>query len=323
MFFDLLKFYIVFSIYFKVLLLLGDNLELTQLVRTQRCTPERAWNIASSEHWYNDDDFWLDLITNDSTYRAAMIAPELELIDLLCNDLRGAQQAGIFVALGPGDSKKESALHAALGTSVYAPVDVNTQQLTLAAASVPGHVRPLHMEFREGLRTIKDEHPKFLYLGATYSNLDAMDHDLLAAMDETMGPGDSMYLSVQTFPCAADLPLLTHQYHNAQQLRLNTRMAGIIGADVTSPFVQYNPRTKNLEVGSIISAVRGTARDVGMRPGDQLITMVSHKPESLGSELAVRFGARYTMNVYQVQHRVPTPSGTYTSTFEGAVLRKR
>ena len=298
-------------------------MNLAELLRTRRNTPEHTWNIASSEHWYNGDNFWLDMITQDEVYRGAMIDTEAKLIDKISDDVRGKKSHDIFVALGPGDSAKEAKLHAALGTRVYVPIDVNEDELTLAAKTVPGIVRPIHAEFREGLQRVKKEHPKFIYLGSTYSNLEAMGYDLLQAIDETMQPGDSAYVSVQTFPNIADIPLLTHQYHAMQYRNLGKRMAGEIGVEVKSHFVQFNPVTKNMELGITAATVNGPAKEVGIKPGDKIIYMISHKPETLAPEISARFGDTYEIKQYQAQHQVPTESRTYMSTFEGIIMTKK
>jgi len=293
--------------------------ELTELVRTKRHVPERTWNIASSAHWYDRDDFWFDVINRDSSYKAAMLDTEDKLVDKVCEAVCGMQQQGIFVALGPGDGAKEIRMHTSVGTPVYVPVDINPCGLV---GNALGETRPIHSEFSEALYSLRDEHPKFIYLGSTFSNLQAMDYDLLATIDESMTRGDSMYVSVQTLPDIASVPLLLHQYQCLLDSGLTDRLANAVGVQTGQSFVQFNPVTDHVEIGTVIASVKGTAKEVGMCAGDKLITLVSHKPPSLSSVLFSRFCNRYRMSVYCAEHEVETSSGRYTSTFEGAVLTK-
>lgn len=298
-------------------------MELAELLRKQRSTPRRCWDIASSEHWYDGDDFWLEMIVSDPVYREAMIETEQQLIQEVCNAAQGSAPGYSFVALGPGDAAKESQLYRAVGATTFIPIDVNEKQLEIAGRSVEGTVKPIKAEFREGLRQVRDEKPKFIYLGATYSNTDAFDYDLLSEIQGSMDRGDKLYVSVQTFPCSKDLPLLTHQYENMFYRNLDARLAQAIGAEVANPFTQFEPVRSNLEVGSVVTAVSGVAAEVGVRPGDKLVTMISHKPKALRPELEVRFGERYAIQTYRTQRPVQTPDGPYTSTFEAAILEKR
>ena len=298
-------------------------MELAELVKQYRSEPRRTWNFASSSHWYDGDDFWLDMITNDPIYRGAMIETEAQMIAKICASVAGERQQGIFVALGPGDGVKELQLREALGTPLYVPIDINKTELALAAKTATGAVRPIHAEFRDGLSKVKDEHPKFIYLGSTYSNLDAFEYDLLAVIDNSLKPGDAFYVSVQTCPEHKDLALILSQYENLHYTQLTERLTGQAGITIGKEFSQFNPVTSNLEVAASVATVSGAAEEVGVKPGDTVVTMISHKPQALKTELAIRFGERYDIRTYQTQHVVDVRGMQYTSHFEGAILTKK
>jgi hypothetical protein len=204
-----------------------------------------------SKEWYEGEEqaqAYLDLFA--TSYSDGIVAGEDALLEEIVGSLIEKYLSNLtYIDLGPGNGVKTdfmtSKLHSEIGIDHYKCVDIQPMYLDIAEKLVRDMGVPTSRfvgSFEHYLQGYKSSGNSFVYLGATFCNLDTSFDTRLS---QACSSKDLIYLSSERFP--KDIALTIKGYENAHGFL--SPLAIKYSLDPETFHVKFNEELHQVEVG--------------------------------------------------------------------------
>ncbi len=251
--------------------------------------------LIGDEHHLDDSKTWYASkeqaeaylsIHEEEEYRKQMIIPETDLLKRILA-MAAHYPSMRIVDLGPGaGDKAKIMLDAFKEIDVqYSAIDISEIILKHTQEQLKEYDVPQQYylgDFTKDLGTLDTifesfagEPPRFIYLGATYSNFDPTE--ILTPVHEFMGPQDQLYVSAQLRP--KNIRRLINSYKNSDYKEGFTGGAKKLGFEIDQVDITFDEEYEMIEgsfkVQNVPWLVNKTKR---VKIGDRIFTFKSRKP---------------------------------------------
>lgn len=273
---------------------------------------------------YFYDDIGSDLferITETQEYYPTRT--EDALLNQYASEIIVQSQPEQLLELGSGSSRKTRHLFDACEklrqNCSYAPMDVCEAALIQAATDLQSNydwlpVAPIVGDYHAGLTHLPDFNGRrlFVFLGSTIGNFEPdTARDFLVEVKEQMNSGDMLLLGADRVKDAA---VLEAAYNDSDGITaaFNLNVLNVLNRELQADFSTdrfehraiYNPDRQRIEMQLVSTTqqdihIGDLAADISMRPGETILTEVSHKFTSESLRQLITDSGLYLREHYQ------------------------